>query len=161
MPDRKKPLAYNSLWQFRNDTWSSLEEVEHSAAPGRGPVSARPARLAETVTGLLDGLGPIERFWAFPGAQTFQEVQRLFAAGKYDRFAAMVSGINRALVTESYRDSQAWTRAIEDDATSTRPRPAEQARPHPPVLRGSGRRGPDRGAGALAAGGAAALAPPG
>ena len=21
-----KPLAYNSLWQLRNDTWSSLEE---------------------------------------------------------------------------------------------------------------------------------------
>ena len=27
MPVGRKPFAYNSLWQFRNDSWSSLEEA--------------------------------------------------------------------------------------------------------------------------------------
>ena len=64
------PLAYNSLWQVRNDTWSSLEESTTQlvlAGARQRPVE----QLVETVTGLLDVLGSIERFWAFPGAQTF------------------------------------------------------------------------------------------
>jgi hypothetical protein len=27
VPVGRKPLAYNSLWQFRSDSWSSLEEA--------------------------------------------------------------------------------------------------------------------------------------
>ena len=105
MPVRKKPLAYNSLWQFRNDSWSSLEEAGTQLVLA-GNQSRPTDPSAETVSGLLEGLAPIERFWAFPGGQRFQEIRRLFAAGTYDRFAAMVSGINRALVTESYRDGE-------------------------------------------------------
>ena len=68
MPVGVKPLAYNSLWQLRNDTWSSLEESTHQLAwPATQQRSVE--RLVETVTGLLDVLGSIERFWAFPGAQ--------------------------------------------------------------------------------------------
>ena len=87
MPVGEKPLAYNSLWQLRNDTWSSLEEATTQlalAAAQQRPVE----QLAERVTRRLDILGSIERFWAFPGRQTYQEVQRLFAAGKYERLAA-------------------------------------------------------------------------
>ena len=79
-----KLLAYNSLWQLRNDTWSSLEESTTQLALA-GAQQRSVEQFAETVTGLLDVLGSIERFWAFPGAQTYREVQRLFAAGKYDR----------------------------------------------------------------------------
>jgi len=85
-----KPLVYNSLWQLRNDTWSSLEESTTQLALA-GAQQRSVGQLAETVTGLLDVLGSIERFWAFPGAQTYREVRRLFAAGKYDRLAAVVS----------------------------------------------------------------------
>ena len=127
VPVGVKPLAYNSLWQLRNDTWSSLEESTTQLA--LADAQQRPVeQLAETVTGLLDVLGPIERFWAFPGAQTFQEVQRLFAAGKYDRLAAVVGRANRALVTESYRGGHAWDLRAEDDAYDTRYPPGEAAR---------------------------------
>ncbi len=120
-----KPLAYNSLWQLRNDTWSSLEESTTQLALA-GAQQRSVEQLAETVTGLLDVLGSIERFWAFPGAQTYREVQRLFAAGKYDRLAAVVSRANRALVTESYRDGQAWDLRSEDDAYERDSHPAKQ-----------------------------------
>jgi arginine decarboxylase len=108
-----KPLAYNSLWQLRNDTWSSLEEsTTQLALAGAQQRSVEP--LVETVTRSLDVLGSIERFWAFPGARTLREVQRLFAAGKYNRLAAVVGWANRALVTESYRGGHAWDLRAED-----------------------------------------------
>ena len=128
MPVRKKPLAYNSLWQFRNDSWSSLEEASTQLV--LAGTQCRPADpAAGTVSGLLDGLAPIERFWAFPGGQRFLQMRRLFTAGTYDRFAAMVGGINRALVTETYRDGQSPGRPGEDGAHQYAARPS---RPRPP-----------------------------
>ena len=120
-----KPLAYNSLWQLRNDTWSSLEESTTQLALACAQQRSV-EQLAETVTGLLEVLASIERFWAFPGAQTYREVQRLFAADEYDRLAAVVSRANRALVTESYRGGQAWDMRSEDDAYERDSHPAKQ-----------------------------------
>ena len=67
-------------------------------------------------TELLNILGPIERFWAFPGTQAFQRLRWLFAAGRYDRFAALAGEINRALATDSYRSSEAGDLSADDDA---------------------------------------------
>jgi arginine decarboxylase len=104
-------LAYNSLWQVRSDAWSSLEES--SSQLSLACAQRRPAEpVTETVSGLLDTLGPVERFWAFPGPQAFQQLRRAFAAAKYERFAALVRGINQALVSGSYRAGAA---AEEDD----------------------------------------------
>src|SRR6266568_1568625 len=125
--------AYNSLWQLRNDTWSSLEESAIQLA--RAEAQQRPVeKLVETVTGLLDVLGPIERFWAFPGAHAYREAQRLFAADKYDRLAALVTKANRALVTESYLHGQSWDPSVGDDTYDHEARPAVQARTDRPYF---------------------------
>jgi arginine/lysine/ornithine decarboxylase len=125
--------AYNSLWQLRNDTWSSLEESAIQLA--RAEAQQRPVeKLVETVTELLDVLGPIERFWAFPGAQACREAQRLFAADKYDRLAALVTKANRALVTESYLHGQGWDPGVGDDTYDHEARPAAQARTDHPYF---------------------------
>ena len=131
-----KPLAYNSLWQLRNDSWSSLEESTTQLALASG--QQRPlGQLTETVTGLLDVLGAIEGFWAFPGAPAVRMLQGLFAAGQYVRLAAVVGRANRALVTEAYRGGQAWDQRAEDDGYDRDSRPAKQfgsARPYFEVL---------------------------
>ena len=128
-----KPLAYNSLWQIRNDAWSSLEES--AAQLVLGCAQQRPVeQLTETVTGLLDELGPVERFWAFPGTRAFQRVRRLFLAGKYDRFAALVSEINRALASDSYRHNQALDQGAEEDADARPPEQTRSDRPYFEVL---------------------------
>src|SRR5689334_7605261 len=125
--------AYNSLWQLRNDTWSSLEESAIQLA--RAEAQQRPVeKLVEKVTELLDVLGPIERFWAFPGAQTYREVRRLFAADRYDRLAALVTKANRALVTESYLNVHGWDPGVEDDTYDHEARPAAQARTDRPYF---------------------------
>ncbi len=133
MPAGANLKAYNSLWQLRNDTWSSLEESAIQLA--RAEAQQRPVeKLVETVTELLDVLGPIERFWAFPGAQAYREGQRLFAADKYDRLAALVTKANRALVTESYLHGQSWDPGVVDDTYDHEVRPAAQARTDRPYF---------------------------
>ncbi len=130
------PLAYNSTWQIRNDAWCSLEET--SAQLVLAGARHRPvAELGKEISRLLDVIGPIERFWAFPGIQAFQKVRRLFNAGKYDRFAALVSGINRALATDSFRTGQGWDPGAEDESLDRAAHPMEQAsrdRPYFEVL---------------------------
>ena len=122
-----------ALWQIRNDAWCSLEETSRPAGPGRGP--APPVgELDEAIHQLLDVLGPIERFWAFPGTQAFQKLRRLFTAGKYDRFAALVRGINRALATDSYRSGHAWDLGAEDDALDHVAHPMEHGRADRPYF---------------------------
>ena len=133
MPVGGEPLAYNSLWQLRNDTWSSLEESTTQLALA-GAQQRSVERLVERVTRSLDILGSVERFWAFPGAQTFREVQRLFAADEYDRLAAAVGRANRALVTESYRGGQAWDLRADDDAYDRDTRPVKQHRSDRPYF---------------------------
>ena len=108
MAETVNARAYNSLWQFRADAWSSLEEASErlSAAASSG----RPLdKLVDRVTSLLDELGPIERYWAYPGAQAYQQGRRLFASGKYTRFARAVASLNRGLVTGSYRSGASWS----------------------------------------------------
>ena len=112
--------------QFRADAWSSLEEASErsaaAAAAGR-PLDNLVARVGE----LLDELGPIERYWAYPGPLAYQQGRRLFAAGKYTRFARAVASLNRGLVTDSYRSGSAWSVAaaiqepLERDAAGRRP----------------------------------------
>jgi arginine decarboxylase len=125
VPVGREPLAYNSLWQLRNDTWSSLEESTTQLALADAQQRSI-EHLAETVTRFLEVLGSIERFWGFPGARTLHEVHRLFSAGEYSRLAGVVGQVNRALVTESYRGGQAWDLRAEDDARDRDVRPVKQ-----------------------------------
>src|SRR6478752_805792 len=103
-----KPPVYNSLWQLRADSWSGLEEASERLAIA--VTQERPTeRLVKEVDRLLDVLAPMEVYWAFPGVQTFQHARRLFGAGKYDRLARLIAAINRALITDSYRNGGQWS----------------------------------------------------
>ena len=106
--DVAKPPVYNSLWQLRADSWSGLEEASERLAVA--VTQERPTEhLVKEVDRLLDVLAPMEVYWAFPGVQTFQHARRLFGAGKHDRLARLIAGINRALITDSYRNGGQWS----------------------------------------------------
>jgi arginine decarboxylase len=125
--------AYNSLWQVRNDAWSTLEES--TAHLALASVHQHPVeQLRETITKSLNVLGPIERFWAFPGTQAYQKVRRLFAADKYDQLAAVVARLNGALATDSYGGGHVWDASAEDDAYDRDAHRTEQARADRPYF---------------------------
>jgi arginine decarboxylase len=94
--------AYNSLWQVRSDSWCRLEEAaDRLTRPTTA--GALKENCANTCQELLTRLSTLEPYWAYPGSPQFARVQRVFAAGSYDKFAQAVGRINQALTTESYR----------------------------------------------------------
>ena len=93
--------AYNSLWQFKADAWSALEDaaVQLSVASA-GERSLE--RAVETSTELLDVLGPIERLYAYPGTQEFSKVRRMFAAAvRNDAFNAEAADFHASWISFS------------------------------------------------------------
>ena len=126
--------GYNNLSQYRKDTWTSLEEATErlaDAAAGDRPLEAH----VERVNALIDRLSPIERYFAFPGPQAFQAGRRLFATGKYTRFARAVASASRAMATDSFRNGIPWSiaAAITDQLDPPAPTGAPQ-RPYFEVL---------------------------
>jgi arginine decarboxylase len=103
MVDQAGAYAYNSWWQYRADSWSRLEEatarIISSLRRGR-PIDQH---MTAAVHNACTALAPLEQFWAFPGHAAFGVVEELALAGSWERLARLVSRINRALVTESYR----------------------------------------------------------
>jgi len=102
--------AYNSAWQLRADAWCRLEEAADRLTRAT-TVGALKDKYVEICKGLLADLTPLEPYWAFPGSPQFAQIQRLFAAGNYEKFATTVTRINRALTTESYRSGDSTTPA--------------------------------------------------
>ncbi|MBV8928082.1 MAG: ornithine decarboxylase, partial [Mycobacteriaceae bacterium] len=105
--------AYNSVWQLRSDAWCRLEEAaDRLARPTT--TGALTDKYVGICRDLLTEFTPLEPYWAYPGSPQFARVQRLFAAGHYDKFAAAVARINRALTTESYRTGDVDHAGLED-----------------------------------------------
>ena len=108
------PRAYNSVWQLRGDSWCRLEEAAERLT--RPSCTGKLKEHYVAVCGdLLAELTPLEPYWAYPGSSQFARVQRLFTAGSYDKFAQMVSRINRALTTDSYRTGDVQYAGVDDD----------------------------------------------
>ena len=78
--------AYNTVWQLRGDAWCRLEEAAERLRGRRRPGEAQGASTPPICSDLLP-LTPLEPYWAYPGAPQFASMQRLFAAGQYDKFA--------------------------------------------------------------------------
>ena len=121
--------AYNSLWQVRSDSWCRLEE----AADRLTRVTTTGALKEKYVSAcqeLLGRLSTLEPYWAYPGSPQFALVQRLFAAGSYDKFAQAVVRINRALTTESYRSGDVENAGADElDMFPSDPRRLEESSP--------------------------------
>ena len=98
--------AYNSLWQVRSDSWCRLEETaDRLTRPDTaGELKEKCVKACQE---LLARLSTLEPYWAYPGSPHFARLQRLFAAGSYDKFTQAVARVNRALTTESYRSADA------------------------------------------------------
>ncbi len=118
--------AYNSVWQLRGDAWCRLEEAaDRLTRPTTD--GALKERYVAICQDLLTQLTPLEPYWAYPGSLQFARVQRMFAAGSYDKFAHAVARINRALTTESYRTGDVEHAGLEDnDMFPADPRQLEQ-----------------------------------
>jgi arginine decarboxylase len=118
--EQTRSHVYTSWWNFRADTWSRLEEATNRivSALRRGlPTDG----MADDIHKQCAALVPIEQFWAFPGTEMFARVQDLAAGGDHIRLHRLVSSINRALATESYRNGTAAIKAEHEAAEDDLP----------------------------------------
>ena len=97
--------AYNSVWQLRSDSWCRLEEAADRLCQPTTTGDFKDTYM-RTCHDLLAKLARVELYWAYPGPEEFAKAQRLFTSGSYDKFFRAVSGINRTLITESYRTGE-------------------------------------------------------
>jgi arginine/lysine/ornithine decarboxylase len=132
MPTRTGSPIYNSMWQLRRDVWSSMEEVA-SRFTECGTDTPEGAALIEQLRDQLATLEPMEHYWGFPGRQRFQQLQRLLAVGDTAAFARMAGDLNRALVTDSYRQDTPGEGSVPSIDGAAR-RPSGVAKPYFEVL---------------------------
>lgn len=95
---------YYSAGQLRMDQWSRLREG--SAALAGDPQGKAAATLRQSMTETLNSLAFIERFWAFPGIEAFNQIRQNLAAGNDGKVSAACHSVARALSTGAYRTRQ-------------------------------------------------------
>jgi len=92
---------YYSAIQLRSDRWSALQEITKKLAAN--PQGKSSAKLHAKVEELLDALGPLESYWAFPGTAAFDHLRRQYDHKNYENLAFSVRRIQRALTSGAYR----------------------------------------------------------
>ena len=92
---------YYSAIQLRSDRWSALRAA--TAELSRDPSGRKSGPLKKQIVALFDALALIERYWAFPGTQAFDQLRRQFEHGNVDDLAFGVHRVTRALTTGAYR----------------------------------------------------------
>ncbi|MCG6902492.1 MAG: aminotransferase class I/II-fold pyridoxal phosphate-dependent enzyme [Rhodobacter sp.] len=93
---------YYSATQLRADRWSSLRETAESLIV-HGIEGRQGKKLLATAESLFEALAPIEVYWAFPGASTFEHLRRLLEQRNVDDLCAAVRRVARALTSGAYR----------------------------------------------------------
>lgn len=109
-----KPRMYNSVWQWRADSWYRLDEAAEMLA--RLSAAGRPSEgQRRACEELLADLGPLEHYWAYPGGAQFEKLNRLFALGDFGKFAQAVTFINHSLTRGWYRTGNVESIGIDDE----------------------------------------------
>jgi arginine decarboxylase len=95
---RRLPFhGYNSAWQVRADTWSSIADATkrlHEAAlpTGRGET------LERELDEMLELIAVIENYWAVPGPQRVAQVRALVSSSEFDMAYQAVESIVQQLM---------------------------------------------------------------
>ncbi|MDF1737359.1 MAG: hypothetical protein P1U37_18880 [Minwuia sp.] len=91
---------YYSAAQLRSDRWIALRDAVEAAQTA---TARERKKLNSEITGLFSALEPIERYWAFPGAAAFQQLQRMFGNDSLNDLIFSLKRVVRALSTGAYR----------------------------------------------------------
>ena len=103
--------AYTSMWRTRSDAWGVVADTAKRLLGSSTPVPAHPALQAE-LTGALDVLAVLERYWARPGADGIAEVRAWCRAEEY----AGVLPVARAAVHPANGDRPAFQVLVVDES---------------------------------------------
>jgi len=89
----------------RRDRWSRLEACAEAYGAGRG----NSEKLLGEIRVLLDGVEPLEHYWAYPGAALMHSLRDLLAGGDGAAFSGAVHRIKSTIFSGAYRrDPSSW-----------------------------------------------------
>ena len=125
--------SYNSVWQLRADTWCRLEDAagQLSRLGGTGRLADEHQSVCAELLALLS---PVEPYWAYPSGLQFARLNRMFAAGEYDKFAqsVAVAGLPSRVMSARSRTDSEITAAVDPvtgkSAGSVKPTPNASSR---------------------------------
>ena len=92
--------AYYTIAQLRFERWSELKE---NASKLRKPKSGFNEELKNQTEEIIKDLLIIEKYWAYPGMDAVNEINKIFKSEDYGKVFQESSSIGRHLVSESYR----------------------------------------------------------
>jgi arginine decarboxylase len=133
--------AYHSVMQLRMDGWKQLQYN----AQRLNELSAADedvGRWRKLVREGLELLEPIDSYWAFPSRHDFDTLNELYGKRRYEQLSKLISRINRAISSQSYRSKQVSLELCDDeeelgeigDAVEERTSQAYRSRPYFEVL---------------------------
>jgi len=96
---RKSLSHYYNASQFRIDTWNRLKNTARQLASG----GSKAEQNRKLVRELIAYLAPVEIYWAFPGPQVFQQLNRHEELEEFKLLARKISRIAAALLSGEYR----------------------------------------------------------
>jgi arginine decarboxylase len=127
---RQPPRAYNSVWQLRVDTWSSIADVTKRLSDAALPQDQRAAMEAD-LDQLLNLVAPVETYWAHPGPQRLGQLRKLLTARAYEPASLTVDAIIRRLVGDPTPADQRVPTGRAEDHRADQPASEEPRRVRP------------------------------
>ncbi|HUG37231.1 MAG TPA: hypothetical protein VML54_09800, partial [Candidatus Limnocylindrales bacterium] len=88
--------------QFRTEAWNMLRQATTSLYR-RHEAGKETDALVDEVRWILERLGQIERYWAFPGRSVCEELTRRLDDQHFETLADRASHVTRLLVSHAYR----------------------------------------------------------
>lgn len=92
--------SYYNISQYRTDLWSMLKSAAMHLVKSRDTEAFADAR--EKVEGMLKALAAIESYWAYPGKERMQTLEKRLQRGEYNALVNDVTDLLRNLVSKSY-----------------------------------------------------------
>ncbi len=93
---------YFNVMQLRSDTWHRLKTAANEIKTCKQEDEEEPMGKIERN---LKTLKIIERYWAYPGLETVQELQKMYKNREFGALAHRIADVLRSLVSEHYRSS--------------------------------------------------------
>lgn len=99
--------SYFNAYQPRLDSWNRLKSsAAKLAVPNLANTTLK--KHTEVVETLLKKLALTEKYWGFPGSETFNQLEESYRTGNYNLFSREISLIVRMLMSGSYRRSESY-----------------------------------------------------
>lgn len=105
-----KAKHYFNIAQYRSDNWNNLKQC--AGQLHKESLNGHQGKYAEKLKESIDNLRLIEKYFAYPGVDFIERIEKMFKKQEYTALNHRISEMVRSLISESYRTNR---KAAEDE----------------------------------------------